>query len=485
MEFIKRFYILFFMLLSVFSINGQISFYKTYAGSAFDRGEGMTQLPDSSYAITGGSGAFSINSGQAYLMLTDSLGEHLWTKSYGGDGSDWGRRVFHKPGDGFMIAGTTNSTVDGRYNFYVIGTDENGGLLYENNFGTANWEQLWDAVLLNDGGMIMVGETEGETTDQKDMYFARVDQAGDTLWTRTIASGVDDVAYAVDTLNDTTVVIGGYSFDGTQSNSVILSYHINGQENWRTFYGSPAQTFINDLDVYDNEIYCGGGIIQDGENQSDWWLLKTDDQGNEISTATVAYNGDDELSDICIENDSSLFIALKSNSSDLNVFDEGHDAFVLRFHRNLYFNAFSTSFSGVNSDIINELIATNDAGAAFVGTCGDDRVVASLGSAVMIGKIGPNLEVTSTADAGNDLVSISEESDNSPLFAYPNPVQSILFLPDPEYIDKVVMYDVRGKTVRSTAGVSHLDLSTLKNGVYLLHIHTFDGNLNIQRIIKK
>ena len=484
MEYLKRLFLLTVLVLLGFGIQAQISFYKTYVGSAFDTGEGITQLPDSSYAITGGSGAFSINSGQAYLMLTDSLGDHLWTKSYGGNGSDWGRRIFHKPGTGFMIAGTTNTTSDGRYNFYILTTDENGNLIEEKNFGTENWEQLWDACLLDDGGLMMVGETEGETSDQKDMYIARVDASGDTLWTNIISSGEDDVAYAVEVLNDTTVIIGGYSWDGTLSNSLLISLHINGTENWRTFYGSPASTKINEIQVYNNEIYSAGEIIQDGENQSDLWLLKTDDEGNEIGIATFEYNGDDWLTGISIANNDDLYLALSSNSSDLNVYPEGSDAFVVKYHTDLYFNAFSQGYSGVNPDVINELIVTNDEGAAFVGTCGNDRVNPSVGTATMIGKIGPNDEVTTDADLNNDLVNIETESFFKGIQVYPNPSENMVFVMGSDHKLDLEIYSISGQLVHSVSKQNKVDISNFQNGVYLLHL--IDGEHRIvHRIVKR
>ncbi len=483
MEYLNRLLLL--VLLTVgLNIQAQVSFYKTYSGSAFDKAEGMTQLPDSSFAITGGSGAFSVNSGQVYLMLTDSIGNHLWTKSYGGDGSDWGRRVFHRPGIGYTIVGTTNTTSDGRYNFYFLATDEAGNLQEEKNFGTLNWEQLWDACLLDDGGLIMVGETEGESSNQKDMYIARVDASGDTLWTNVIESGEDDVAFAVDILNDTTFIIGGYSWDGTKSNSLLMSFHIDGTENWRTFYGGIASTKINDIQVYNNEIYCGGEIIQDGQNQSDWWVLKTDDQGNEIATATNDYNGDDVLTDICIVNDDDLYLALYSNSSDLNVYSGGYDAFVFKYHTALFFNGFSQGYSGENPDIINDLIVTNDEGAAFAGTCGDDRVNQSVGTAAMIAKIGPNDEVTIDADLNEDLVNVTEESMLQKIEVYPNPTSQKLFIIGGDKKLDVEIYSVSGQLIGRWEVQNVFDISNFQNGVYLLHL--IDGeHRTIRRIVKR
>lgn len=465
-------------------IQAQITFYKTYIGSAFDRGEGIVQLSDSSYAVTGGSGAFSVNSGQAYLMLVDSVGNHLWTKSYGGNGSDWGRRVFYKPGVGYMIAGTSNSTSEGEYNFYVIATDEGGNLIQENNFGTNNWEQLWDAVLLDDGGMFMVGETEGETTNQKDMYIARVDDLGDTLWTQTISSGADDVANAVDVLNDTTVIIGGYSWDGSQSNGVLISMHINGSENWRTFYGSPASAKINTIEVYNNEIYAGGEIVQQGEDQSDLFLLKTDSDGNQLGSNTFYYNSNDWVTDFAIVDDTSLYISWSSESSDLNVYPYGYDAFVSRFNISLYIENFSQSFSGYNDDNINELIVANDGGTTLIGTCGRLRLDPTEATSIMIAKIGPGDETTVNAINDIDIVSYAEEGSQSKFNIFPNPSSGELNIVGVDQKIDVEIYAMTGELVLSEKESSKIDISKLESGVYLLHL--IDGDhRSLHRIVKR
>src|SRR5690554_6660330 len=98
MENLKRIILVLIFVIPVFG-SAQISFYKKFTSGPFDQGNGLTQLPDSSYAITGSSGEFDENSGQAFLMLLDSMGNHLWTKDYGGSGDDIGVRVIHLPGD--------------------------------------------------------------------------------------------------------------------------------------------------------------------------------------------------------------------------------------------------------------------------------------------------------------------------------------------------------------------------------------------------
>lgn len=484
MEIIKRQYLLIVVLLSTLQLSAQINFYKTYDGSAFDRGESITQLPDSSYAVTGGSGAFSLNSGQAFLMLTDSSGNHQWTKSYGGNGSDWGRRVFHRPGIGFTIAGTTNSTSDGRYNFYAITTDESGNLQTEKNFGTPNWEQLWDAVQLSDGGLIMVGETEGENSAKKDMYIARIDDVGDTVWTKTISTPENDVAKAVEILNDTTVIIGGYKWDGAKTNAILMSLHINGTENWNSFYpGSVDESKISDISIYNGEVFCAGELVLPGQENIDWWLWKTDDQGNDIDELVGDFDRYDGLKSLCVVND-NVYIGLESNSDYYNVFQEGVDAFVLKFHTDLWFNNFTQSYSGVNSDLLNDMIATVDEGVAIAGTCGQDRTTPTLSTSVMLIKIGPNDETPSIADQGNDLVNVSKETFKEEFVVYPNPTSGVLQIDGLSGDYSVALYSSLGRCLLNQANGSKVDISDLKDGVYLLHITKEEGTI-VQRIVKR
>jgi hypothetical protein len=463
---------------------GQINFYKTYTGSAFDEGQGIVQIPDSSYAITGSSGAFSESSGQAYLMLVDSLGGHLWTKSYGGSGSDWGRRVFHKPGVGYVIAGYTNTTIDGSFNFYLIQTDELGNLISEKNFGTSNWERLWDAVMLSDEGLLLVGESEGENSQMKDMYIVRTDNQGDTLWTKTIATPNDDVAYAVVMIDDTTFAVGGDSWENGQPRSTILNMHIDGTTNWQNYYGDTVETGIRDLAYYDNYLFAGGYILPIGQTDWDYWALKTDMSGLFLKDLTDPGEEKDFISGIVVKNLAEVYLALASDSPDLGAFPEGTDAFVFKFDGEFFYKGFSNSYSGVNPDKVNQIIYTLDTSIAFVGTCGDDRYNPSMGSDVMVVKIGPNDETSNTADSGNDLVSVSVISKDQEFKVYPNPTAETLFIPAKLKGCKYSIYNSFGKEIQRGDFDSVLDVSFFKSGVYHIKV-LHDDSYSTVRFIKK
>ena len=137
-----------FLLLLANSSYGQINFFKLYSDAGDDYGEGIVQLNDSSYAVTGSSSSFFGSGSEAFLMKIDSAGNYLWSNHYGGPETDVGRRVLYKENVGFYIAGHTNSYGNGGYDFYLVKTDESGNLEWEKSYGKFGLCRLHVVLLL-------------------------------------------------------------------------------------------------------------------------------------------------------------------------------------------------------------------------------------------------------------------------------------------------------------------------------------------------
>ena len=116
MEFIR---IIFGVLFLFFTsqVHAQGKFYNTYSNNGHDFGEGIVQLADSSYLITGASSSFGEAPAKAFILHVDKFGNRLWSKAYGGAESNRGRRIFHVENDGIYVAGYTNSSGNGTFDF--------------------------------------------------------------------------------------------------------------------------------------------------------------------------------------------------------------------------------------------------------------------------------------------------------------------------------------------------------------------------------
>jgi hypothetical protein len=92
-----------------------------------DRGFWISHAGNGSFCIVGhtevGSGYFDV-----YLTKIDSLGNGLWSRTYGGNGIDDGYCVRRTADDGFILVGCTSSYGAGFRDIYIIKTDSLGNV---------------------------------------------------------------------------------------------------------------------------------------------------------------------------------------------------------------------------------------------------------------------------------------------------------------------------------------------------------------------
>lgn len=66
---------------------------------------------------------------------------------------------------------------------------------------------------------------------------------------------------------------------------------------------------------------------------------------------------------------------------------------------------------------------------------------------------------------------------------YPNPVSETLYISVNQTLESVKMYDILGKEVFATKHSNRIDVSRFQQGLYLLKIKTFRGNITKKIII--
>ena len=196
------------ILCSAFTLSSQVSFFKYFSGTGYDTGQGIAQLEDSSYIITGLSGSFGEDS-EAFLLKLSKAGQYQWSNHYGGNEADWGRRVLYNQDLGYYIVGNSNSYSSGDYDALVVKTDLLGNQLWSKTYGTGNWEQINDAVFASDSGIVMVGSSQTLLGGGSDIYMVKLNQNGDTLWTKTFGGTGQDVANTIINVEDSMFIVGG------------------------------------------------------------------------------------------------------------------------------------------------------------------------------------------------------------------------------------------------------------------------------------
>ena len=476
------------LLLVGFNSNAQIAFYKQFSNDGYDYGQGIVQLEDSSYVITGSSSSFGNGPSQAFLLKIDSLGNYLWSNRYGGSESDGGRRVLYKKNFGFFICGYTNSIGNGAYDFYMAKVDEGAELEWEKAYGDFGWEKVNDAALTRDTGTIMVGETSSNVTNNKDIYIVRTDINGDTLWTKTIGGTGDDYATSIQAHNDSMFVIGGtiYVEDSLKTKGYLLYIKDDGSVFWEDTVGTNNEVTLNDFVIVNDTIKGLGGAIHLGGTDIDLYEFSYS-----MLTQTALYDfafhtdGDSEGEMITNYGDvSDLYMAYGLNASW--TYPVGNDLYFARFDYELLYQNEIEKVAYPRDDVGGQFIPTSDGGAISVGYTSDSGIG---GATVFVMKIGPDELYPLTAGVLDyeNLVFLDELSSNVLVKLYPNPTSTSFTVETGLKTDVTVsIYNTSGKELitNDAIGNSQIDVSGLASGIYIVQVLSEGKVISTNRMVK-
>ncbi len=154
---------------------GDTTWTKTYGGYYFEQGLSVQQTHDGGYIIAGSSLSFGAGNHDVYLVKTDAKGDSLWTKTYGGGDIDFGYSVQQTVDKGYVITGKTSSFGNGGEDLYLIRTNEMGSVLWTKTYGgfTSEWGK--SMCLVGDGGIIISGVSYSFGNGGGDVYIVRMD----------------------------------------------------------------------------------------------------------------------------------------------------------------------------------------------------------------------------------------------------------------------------------------------------------------------
>jgi hypothetical protein len=248
---------------------GNMLWLKTYGGGGEDWAHAIEVTPDSGFIMTGTTRSYGAGFYDVYLIRTDMAGDTMWTRTYGGGGSDAGLSVRNTPEGGFIVTGWSDSFGVG--GVCLLKTDSLGNAQWARTYGGSGG---WSVQCTPDGGYVVAGGTNPYGPDPGDVYMIKVDSLGDTLWTRTYGGSGNDHGFAVDVTTDGGYVITGYT--SSYGGVYLIKTDSSGDEMWTRTYGGYYGSSIH-------QTPDGGYIIAGTKSCSgtgdDFYLIKTDTLG--------------------------------------------------------------------------------------------------------------------------------------------------------------------------------------------------------------
>ncbi|MBN1632606.1 MAG: T9SS type A sorting domain-containing protein [Ignavibacteria bacterium] len=249
---------------------------KTYGGCNLESGVDGQQTSDGGYIITGCSKSFGTTGTYVYLIKTDSLGDCIWTRTYE-DGFNGPYRVTETTDEGFLVAGETSFPIHGgETDIYLIKTNSSGDTLWTKKHGGTSMDEVWDIQQTSDGGYFIVSTTRSFGMGWWDYYLIKTDEFGDTLWTKTFGGEFGDGARSGHQTSDGGYIVSGWACSfGNYYQAYLVKTNSQGDKLWDKIYGGFSQDESQFIQQTSDGGYISvGGTRTYGAGNWDIWLIK-------------------------------------------------------------------------------------------------------------------------------------------------------------------------------------------------------------------
>jgi hypothetical protein len=256
---------------------GSTQWTKTYGGDSIDEAYSIQQTSDHGYIIAGCTRSYGAGNSDAYLIKTDSLGDTLWTKTFGGFSSDKAYSVQQTADDGYIITGTTYSFGAGEYDIYLIKTHFSGYPMWTKTIGGPESEGGNSVLQTVDHGYVVAGYTHSYGAGEDDVYLVKTDSLGDTLWTRVFGGAEYDNGFSVHQIADDGYIITGAtnSFGAGAYDIYLIKTDPAGYPEWTKTIGGPDIDAGRSVQQTEDEGYIIVGYTRSyGAGEIDVYLIK-------------------------------------------------------------------------------------------------------------------------------------------------------------------------------------------------------------------
>ena len=279
--------------------NGAIQWTTDLGGASIDYGSVIRQTPDGGYLVGGEAGSrqgdgsvTTVNNGglDAWLVKLNSSGNVQWETDFGGAQNEYVGDMKPTADGGYILVGSSQSGAGqvtgnhGNYDIWVVKFASNGTFAWQKCIGGSQDDWGYGIAVAGDGYVVSgwTSSIDGDAVGNKgqhNLLAAKLDLAGNLVWSKALGGTYYDEGYGVETAADGS----GYVFAGlarSHDGDVVGNHGAGGwQDAW-----------IVKLDPGGNLLWqhCYGGSA----NESAWSITATADGGFVVAGSAQSLDGD-------------------------------------------------------------------------------------------------------------------------------------------------------------------------------------------------
>jgi hypothetical protein len=266
----------------------------------YSTGRSVCELSDHGYCFAGVITRYWMPLKIIYVLKTNPQGEIIWERSFGDDTDDLDvHSIVEAPDGGILICGDFRLKNTNTISMGVMKISASGDSLWMKSYRRSDQSRGYQILPAHPGGYLLAG------TDQPDngpieLYLVRIDENGDTLWTRRYEGIMDVFALGATVTSDHGYAVAATRTSDTLNGPDLYLMRFNGQGDtvWtRSIGGAGTQSGRSIQQTAD------GGFVMTGYGQrpdmpESIYLVRTDSLGH--FTPNSVENSNDAISDIRI-----------------------------------------------------------------------------------------------------------------------------------------------------------------------------------------
>jgi hypothetical protein len=448
-------------------VDAQFFISRTYgAPGTFNEGAGIVKTSDGGYLIAGSTGGWGSVNGDVLLIRTDTLGNQIWAKIYGGVYTEKAVELIALQDGNFLVGALTNESENGDYSIWLLKVDINGNVLRSQFVGTDSWDIIKGLAEGADGSIVVSALSYAQPFPNGGHLLVKLDSLGNELWRRTVSDLDGQLAGRVVFDLDGNVITVGATYDTLYLNHAMAlsKFSSSGEFIWQQLYNTSNEDFFTDVCLGPDSsiLVCGSTIYNDSSIQGR--IFKFDKNGSELLGNVTETNNRLLFSKISYwPGDSSLIIG--------TIYDEfGSDqALLMKYGADFLFKC-SAIGPGIFESAVGD-VGTTDNSFLFCGTSSD--YTPGLFS-IFFMKLDPF-----TCLGSYDFQLDNEKIDKRTIEIYPNPNSGTFTLTGIENVAQFFVYDALGRhrncRFEKTGNSIQVNADGLETGIYVFRILSETG----------
>ena len=239
---------------------GNMQWNKTYGGAGEDsEANAMIKTSDGGYLLAGYTTTPEVGGRQILLVKTDTNGNMIWNQTYGGAGSNVAYAVIQTSDGGYAVAGSTDVAGAGGNDFYLIKVNGNGAIEWSNTYGGVGDDYAYAVVQSSGGGYVLAGYSYSFSDGYNNFWLVKTDSNGNMMWNQTYDGGSDAEASSLIQTSDGGFAVAGSIQSSSGEAEWLVKTDANGNPQWNQTYAASGDNYANSLIQTNDGGYALGG----------------------------------------------------------------------------------------------------------------------------------------------------------------------------------------------------------------------------------